>query len=255
MKKIPLEIDLAELFESKQTALKIAAVELAGREKLFCAVPNLIEILLEKEGTDLCKKAIKALGEIGEVKCVPALLKKLNQNVVDNCEREILIALKKFGVPAIPYLMELIHEKDVPSFKVITQILGSLKVKTTLVTLAEILLSKSSGLWTKMHVAQALEKIGDPLVLDQLRKSLLSLRNDQKTFASNVALENFKILSQVLISAICKMSSSPRDYRMIKAYLKRTGLNENYNYFPSGTKLHIGDSIRKLRLRLLGGIE
>lgn len=158
------------------------------------AVSHLI-IELKNNSMNIRKGAIKALGEIGDLRAVEPLIALLKyqdnqKEIIDLFEKfEIVNALTKIGKQGIPQLVNAIKKNDENIRKGVVEVLGRLKDKSTSPSLINLLKDKNKDV--RIKTIFALGEIGDKAAI----KPLVIILRDKKY--SEESLESVKALDKL----------------------------------------------------------
>ncbi|MBI5498354.1 MAG: HEAT repeat domain-containing protein [Deltaproteobacteria bacterium] len=102
---------LVRLLDSKDQNTRLAAVTALGEIDATSATDKLIKVVEEDDNNFMVKNAIKALGNIGDAKAVPALVRMLFFERAVSFYAESSYALFQIGKPAVPALVDTLGGK------------------------------------------------------------------------------------------------------------------------------------------------
>ena len=105
---------LLKLLKSKDDYVRIDAIQALGSLKATEAVPALMELALDDASSpQVNRRAVAALGDIGDARAVPVLLKALyKQRGTQNFASEASFSLYQVGKPAVTALLKVVQGED-----------------------------------------------------------------------------------------------------------------------------------------------
>lgn len=113
---------LARLLDSKDNNTRLAAVTGLGVVKNPAAVDKLLQVVNEDDNNFMVKNAIKALGNIGDAKAVPSLVRLMFFERAVSFYSEASYALFQIGKPAVPALVDTLNGKTDHIGKISTKV-------------------------------------------------------------------------------------------------------------------------------------
>lgn len=156
---------LVDLLESRNENIREVAVIVLGNHERHEIVPTLLQLMQHDPSETVRWRAIQALGNIGDVSCVPALLETL-QSKDNRFDPAIIEAFGKLGDPqAVPALIELLDDGQFSAGA--TEALGKIGDKRASPALATLLQAQKDkdeydDSFLVETIIRAFERIGHP---------------------------------------------------------------------------------------------
>jgi HEAT repeat protein len=180
--------------------VRILAALAIGQKKEPRAIPGLLEAL-ECDDNAVCRRAIQALGTIGDITTAPPLLVLLREeregtrHLISNAlgymgadvvplldgaladsnveiRHSIIKALEKIGKAAVPSLIKALHDSDLSIKLYAMNALKNIGDSSACSVLVQILTNTDEAGAMRQHAAEVLGQIGDALVVPHLIMAL-----------------------------------------------------------------------------------